>query len=523
MSTLADAVYWDPYRPDFWMDPYPVFRRLREEAPLYYNKEHDFYAVSRFADVESCFNNREVFSSARGDVMEYIKSDMDIPSGMFIWEDPPFHTVHRSVLTRVFTPKRMNALESQIRAYCVRCLDPMAGADRFDFITDFGAEMPMRVIGMLLGIPEEDQAAIREQVDAALRTEAGKPMEVSQATHHGQGFEEYIDWRAKNPSDDLMTELLLAEFTDETGTKRKLTRGEILVMVNILAGAGNETTTRLIGWTGKLLSDHPDQRALLAANPAMIPNAIEELLRYEPPGPSVARHVLKDVELYGQKVPAGSVMLMLVASANRDERRYPDGDRFDVTRQGPPHITFGRGIHACLGAALARVEGRVAIEELLKRIPNWTVDIENGKLSSTSTVRGWDTLPAFIEGAAGKTVKREAAPAAADAAPAAAAAAPGEEVWDLVLSTPMGPQGMKAQFVRNGAAFSGTMSNPEMGTREISGKISGNALTWTLGLTKPVSIKLTFDASVDGDVMTGKVKLGMFGSAGLTGKRIATA
>jgi cytochrome P450 len=222
------------------MNPYPVFRRLREEAPLYYNGQYDFYALSRFTDVESGLSNRETFSSRRGDVLEYIKADMQIPSGMFIWEDPPYHTVHRGVLTRVFTPKRMNDLEEKIRAYCVRCLDPLVGAGRFDFITDFGAEMPARVIGMLLGIPEEDQAAIREKVDAALRTEAGKPMEVSQARYRGEGFEEYIDWRTEHPSDDLMTELLRAEFQDETGTKRKLTREEILIFVNLLAGAGTK-------------------------------------------------------------------------------------------------------------------------------------------------------------------------------------------------------------------------------------------------------------------------------------------
>ena len=266
----------------------------------------------------------------------------------------------------------------------------------------------MRVIGMLLGIPEEDQEAIRERVDAALRTEAGKPMDVSQASYRGEGFEEYIDWRAKHPSDDLMTELLRAEFQDETGTKRKLTREEILIFVNVLAGAGNETTTRLIGWTGKVLSDHPEQRAELVANPALIPNAIEELLRYEPPGPSVARYVLRDVELHGKTVPAGSAMLLLVASANRDERRYPDGERFNIHRQGPPHITFGRGIHACLGSALARVEGRVAVQELLKRFPTWTVDLDNAKLSSTSTVRGWDNLPAFTGSAGRKTAHRAA-------------------------------------------------------------------------------------------------------------------
>ena len=500
------------------MNPYPVFRRLREEAPLYYNEQYDFYAVSRFSDVESGFSNRETFSSSRGDVLEYIKADMEIPSGMFIWEDPPLHTVHRSVLTRVFTPRRMNDLEQKIRAYCVRCLDPLVGAGRFDFITDFGAEMPMRVIGMLLGIPEQDQGAIRDKLDTSLRTEAGKPLEVSNASYKGAGFEEYIDWRLKHPSDDLMTELLQAEFQDETGTRRELTRGEILIFVNILAGAGNETTTRLIGWTGKVLSEHPEQRAELAKNPALIPNAIEELLRYEPPGPAVARYVRQDVEVHGQTVPAGSAMLLLVASANRDERRYPDGDRFDIHREGPPHITFGRGIHACLGSALARVEGRVALDELLKRFPTWTVDLDNAKLSSTSTVRGWDNLPALTASAGGKAAQHPATPDATKQP--AANAAPGAESWELTLSTPMGPQVMTAQIVRGGDSFAGTVSSGEMGVREITGKISGNTLTWTLSLTKPVSIKLGFEANVDRDKMTGTVKLGMFGKAALAGKRI---
>jgi cytochrome P450 len=513
-----NTVYWDPYKPDFWMDPYPVFRRLREESPLYYNEQYGFYAVSRFADVESGFTNRETFSSARGDVLEYIKADMEIPSGMFIWEDPPLHTAHRSVLTRVFTPKRMNELESKIRDYCVRCLDPLVGAGRFDFITDFGSEMPARVIGMLLGIPEEDQAAIREKVDAALRTEAGKPMDVSQAAYKGEGFEAYIDWRAQHPSDDLMTELLRAEFKDETGTTRKLTREEVLCFINVLAGAGNETTTRLIGWTGKVLSDNPDQRAALVENPTLIPNAVEELLRYEPPGPSVARYVARDVELHGQTVPAGSAMLFLVASANRDDRRYPDGDKFDVQRQGPPHITFGRGIHACLGAALARVEGRVALEELLKRFPEWTVDLDKAKLSSTSTVRGWDNLPAFTGSAVHKGSQRGATEKAASES--AVKAAPGAETWELTLSTPMGPQVMTANLFRAADKFSGTVASAEMGMQEISGNIAGNTLTWTLSLTKPVSIKLSFEASVEGDAMKGSVKLGMFGKAGLTGRRI---
>jgi len=523
MNTIDEgAVYWDPYRPDFWMNPYPVFRRLREEAPLYRNEQFDFYALSRFSDVESAFTNRGTFSSSRGDILEYIKADMDIPKGMFIWEDPPLHTVYRGVLTRVFTHKRMNELEDKIRSYCARCLDPLAGAGRFDFITDFGAEMPMRVIGMLLGIPEQDQEGIREKVDGALRTQAGKPLEVSQASYKGEGFEAYIDWRSKQPSDDLMTELLNAEFRDETDTKRKLTREEVLIFVNLLAGAGNETTTRLIGWTGKVLGDHPDQRAELVKDPALIPNAIEELLRYEPPGPSVARYVLRDVEVQGQVVPAGSAILLLVASANRDDRRYPNGDGFDIHRQGPPHISFGRGIHACLGAALARVEGRVALGELLKRFPTWTVDLDNAKLSSTSTVRGWDNLPVFTRSTGRNVARGAAADISNQSAVSEAHVADGTtkgESWELTLATPTGPQKLTAQLVRHGDTFEGTMSG-EMGVQPVSGKICANALSWTMSLTKPVAIKLSFNATTEGDTMTGSVKLGMFGKASLTGRRI---
>lgn len=519
-ASAKDSVYWDPYRPDFWQDPYPVFARLRNEAPLYYNEQYDFYAVSRFSDVERGLMDKDVFSSSRGDILEFIKANMPVPNGMFIWEDPPLHTVHRGVLSRVFTPKRMNDLESQIREYCSRVLDPLIGTDYFDFIEDLGKQLPMRVISMLLGIPEEDQEAVRDQVDARLTTEAGKPMDVSRGAPTGSEFEAYIDWRAKHPSDDLMTELMQVEFTDEKGVKRKLTREEILIFVNLLAGAGNETTNRLIGWTGKLLSDHPDQRAELVANPTLIPNAIEEILRYESPGPSVARYVKRDVELYGTKVPEGSAMLFLVASANRDERRYPDADRFDIHRDGPPHITFGRGVHACLGAALARVEGRIALQEVLKRFPEWTVDIENAKLQSTSTVRGWETLPAFIGKQGGSAVRRRRAAAAAAESPAhAPAAAAGSETWEITLSTPMGPQVMTAQIAREGERFTGSITH-QAGVQEISGTVAGNTLSWSLSLSQPVAITLGFEAVIEGDQMTGNVKLGAFGNAALTGRRI---
>ena len=391
------AVSFDPYDVDINADPYPVFRRLREEAPLYYNERYDFYALSRFDDVERGFVDHHTFSSAHGGVLEAIKARYCAPNGVFIMEDPPVHTAHRGVLARVFTPKKMNALEPQIRAYCAEVLDPLVGNERFDFVADLGAKMPMRVIGMLLGIPEEDQEAIRRQADERIRREPGQPHRY-RANHFTDDelFGDYIDWRADHPSDDLMTELLLVEFEDETGTVRRLTRGEILTFVKVLASAGNETTNRLIGWTGKVLGEHPDQRRELAADRELIPNAIEEILRFEPPSINGARFVARDVDLYGETVPAGSAMMLLRGAANRDHRVFPpDGDVFDIHRRIDHHLTFGYGIHFCLGAALARLEGRIALDEVLSRFPDWEVDTDHAELDS-SLVRGWRSLPTFL-------------------------------------------------------------------------------------------------------------------------------
>lgn len=396
-TTTGSGVYYDPYDVEIDADPYPVFRRLREEAPLYHNNKFDFYALSRFDDVERGLVDRETYISGRGAILELIKADIEMPPGVILFEDPPIHTMHRGLLSRVFTPKKMNALEPKIREFCAQSLDPLVGAGRFDFIRDLGAQMPMRVIGMLLGIPEQDQEAIRDWTDAELRTKPGQPMKYSQDRFvTGEAFAEYVDWRAEHPSDDLMTEMLHAEFEDETGATRRLTRDEVLTYVNVVAGAGNETTTRLIGWAGKVLADHPDQRRELAEDRSLVPNAIEELLRYEPPAPHVARYVSREVTHYGRTVPEGSVMVFLVGAANRDERRYPDGDHFDIHRDVGQHLTFGYGIHFCLGAALARLEGRIALDEVLQRFPEWEVDADNARLSPTSTVRGWETLPVVM-------------------------------------------------------------------------------------------------------------------------------
>lgn len=400
MTTSAtDELYYDPWHADLNVDPYPMFKRFRDEAPLYYNDEHDFFALSRFDDVNRTLVDHQSFSSARGAVLEIIKSGMEIPPGLLIFEDPPIHDIHRNLLARAFTPRKINALEPMIRDFTQKCLDPLVGGDRFDFVKDLGAVMPLRVVSMLFGIPEDYQHLVQEDGDRHVRTERGGQMTDNPegTLSDGQVFAEFIDWRVDHPADDLTTELLKAEFTDETGATRKLRRDELLMFMNLVAVAGAETTTRLIGWTGKLLSEHPDQRGQLVADRSLLPGAIEEILRYEPPALQIARHVLQDVEFYGRTVPRGSAILTLVGAANRDERRFgEDAESFDVNRAPRQHLTFGVGAHYCLGNALARIEGRIALDEIMNRFPEWDVDVDSAVFSSSSAVRGWDSMPAHI-------------------------------------------------------------------------------------------------------------------------------
>jgi len=396
--TSSSDVYYDPYDIEIDADPYPVMGRIREDSPLYYNEQHDFYAVARYADVERGLKDRDTFISSRGGILELIKSGIEMPAGVVIFEDPPTHTIHRSLLSRMFTPRKVAALEPKIREFCAQSLDEVAGSSTFDVIDAFGKQMPMKVISMLLGIPEADQEKVRDRTDRSLRTEAGAPMVVPDDGNFasGKAFNDYLDWREEHPSDDIMTELLNVEFEDETGTRRRLERNELTTYIAVVAGAGNETTTRLIGWFTKILAEHPDQRRQLVENPDLIPNAIEEVLRYEPPAPHIGRYVAKDTEFHGQTVPAGNAILFLVGGANRDPRKYDEPDRFDIHRNLGGHLSFGYGPHFCLGASLARMEGRIALDEMLKRFPEWDVDLTNATLAPTSTVRGWETLPITV-------------------------------------------------------------------------------------------------------------------------------
>jgi cytochrome P450 len=391
------SVYFDPYDVDINADPYPTYARLREEAPIYHSYRYDFWTLSRHEDVQKALANWRVFSSTRSDILDIMKAGIELPQGVVMFEDPPSHTTHRGLLSRVFTPRRMAELEDQVRRFCVRCLDPLVGSDGFDVIEELASMLPMRVIGMLLGIPEQDQVAVRTKTDVNLRTKPGKPMViVEEAVANGDMFADYIDWRAEHPSDDLMTMLLDAEFEDENGQPRRLTRHEVLTYTSVLAGAGNETTGRLIGWLAKVLAEHPDQRRAVYEDRSLISAVIDETLRFEPTGHATARYATQDIEYHGTSVPAGSAVLLLLASANRDPRRYEAADVYDIRRKDIQHLTFGYGLHFCLGSHLARLEGRVALDEILNRWAEWDVDYGGMKLAPTSTVRGWDRMPIVI-------------------------------------------------------------------------------------------------------------------------------
>jgi cytochrome P450 len=394
---LSDLSY-DPYDLAIDKDPYPVWKRMRDEAPLYYNDKHDFYALSRYQDVREASYDWRTYISGKGSVLELIKSGVEIPPGTILFEDPPAHDAHRGLLARVFTPRRIADIEPKVREFCVKTLDPLVGSPGFDLIGELGSVVPMRTIGMMLGIPEADQDALRESIDEGM-----KLSEDGTATQ-GNGldmlstpaFAEYVEWRESNPSDDLMSALLTAEYEDEDGRTRRLDREAVLSYVALLAAAGAETTTRLIGWSGKLLAEHPDQRRQLHEDLSLLPKAIEEVLRFEAPSPVQARFVTRDVEHYGGRVPEGSVMLLVTGSANRDDREFTDPDLFDIHREGSAHVSFGYGIHNCLGAALARLEARVALEELLTRWPTWEIDWDNARQAHTATVRGWEALPLLV-------------------------------------------------------------------------------------------------------------------------------
>ncbi len=392
-------LYWDPFDPSLRVDPYPLWTRLHDEAPLYYNERFDFYALSRYADVEAAHLDPRTFSSAHGTTLEMLMPD-PYPSGQIIFMDPPEHTRLRTLVSRAFTPRRMAVMEDQIRATAAGLLDRQAGQASFDYVAEFGAILPPTVISTLLGVPAERQEEMRKAIDAIFHIEEGVGMtnqvSADALRHVTEYLHELIMERRSHHQDDLLGALAEAEITEDDGTVRHLEPQEAAEFGLVLFVAGTETVARLIGWAASVLAAHPDQRAELQADRSLIPAAIEELLRYEAPSPVQARWVTSEVELHGQMIVPNSKMVLLTGSAGRDERTYDHPDHFDIHRRIDHHVSFGYGIHFCLGAALARSEGRIAIEETLDRWPTWDIDTDRARLLHTSTVRGFENLPIVI-------------------------------------------------------------------------------------------------------------------------------
>ena len=395
--TQAD-VYYDMYDRDIYASPYETFRRLRNEAPVYFNEKYDFWALSQHDDLYRVLSDRDAFISGKGGVYNIISQGIEMPPGLFIFEDPPMHTMHRGIVSRLFTPRAVAGLEAQIRELCVEIVDGLVGRDSFDFVHDFALRLPVQVIGMLVGVPKEDQSDLLAVFQQNMHEASADPESqlADGILAAAAWFNEYLDWREQHPSDDVMTQLMQFEFEDETGATRTLRRDEIVTYLTLITSAGSDTTATAISWAGSLLAEHPEQRRALVDDPSLIAQAVEEVLRCEPPSYHFCRWTAKDTEFHGRTIPAESILVMIPPAANRDERQWEDPDRFDVHRKPEQHFTFGFGPHFCLGANLARVEARVALETILPRIPEWTCDFENAELTGGIDTRGWAKLPVSI-------------------------------------------------------------------------------------------------------------------------------
>jgi cytochrome P450 len=400
-SAERDTLYWDPFDWSLHEDPHPIWRRMREEAPLYRNDKYGFYALTRFQDVLDVLLDWKTYTSVEGPILELIKSGSTSEYAKALeCRDPPSHTVRRQMLSRAFTPRAVARIEGQVRDLAARILDERVGSGGFDFVDDFGALVPAMVIASMLGTPESDIPEIRRLTDSQLALADGESADrtaFNEASDRlGEYFMEHVRARRSNPGDDLTSALVTMEFTDEHGVTRPLTDMEACQYVHILSAAGNETTARFTGWAGAVLARFPEQRAKLVDDPGLIASGVEEILRFEPPAMSLARVTTKDVELHGQVVPAGSTIVVIQAATGRDQREFPDPDPdvFDVDRKIHRTLTFGFGIHLCMGASLARMEGRIVVEEMLKRIPSWQVDWDEAEIVHLgSAIRGYRKLP----------------------------------------------------------------------------------------------------------------------------------
>jgi cytochrome P450 len=393
------SVDFDPFSEDFFNGAYETYRRLRDEAPIYYNAKWDFWALSRYDDVATANKDHETFSSAKGATLDMVKAHrdaIDVPK-VIISMDPPEHQKMRRLVSSVFTPRAIAALEDMVRDKVYERINAL-NPDSFDVVADFSALFPNEVITTMLGVPKQDRDQIRHWLDLLLERRPGEiattrsGYEASVKT--GLYYYDLVQQRRAHPEDDMISRLIETE-VERDGLVDKLTDVDITGFATMLGGAGAETVTKLIGNAMVAFADFPEQWRMLHADRSKIPAAIEELLRYEPPSQYQVRTATKEVTYYETTIPAGSAVLLVTGAATRDERMFTDPDRLNIDRERKMgfNLAFGYGVHSCLGAALARMESRIALDALLDLLPEYEVDREGLRRVAMSNVSGWSNVP----------------------------------------------------------------------------------------------------------------------------------
>jgi cytochrome P450 len=401
MSTRA-AVEFDPFSAEYFDDPTEVYRRLRDEAPVYHSERYGFYALSRFADVLAAHRDWQTFSSAHGIDLSTLSKDKELIESFrsIIMMDPPEHDRLRALVSRVFTPRAIDALEPMIREVVRSVLEPLEDATEFDAVVDFAAHFPIEIISRMLGVPEADRKAIRERLEISLHREPGQmdfTAEGEQAViESGAYFYELSAEKRKHPADDMLTRLTQVTVDRGDGVETGLDDVEIAGFASLLGGAGAETVMKLVGNAVVLFSRHPDQWQKILDDRDKIPRAVEEVLRFVPPSQYQGRFSVAAREFVGGTIPAGFPVLLLTGAATRDPRAFERADEFDIERTPGISIGFGHGVHSCLGAALARMESRVALEELARRWRRFDVDDSGLRRVHMTNVAGYSHVPVHV-------------------------------------------------------------------------------------------------------------------------------
>jgi cytochrome P450 len=389
-------VWFSPYDYALHEDPYPTYARLRDEAPVYRNDELDFFALSRHADVLGAFRDPARFSNRNGVSLDPSAYGPHAHKSMsFLAMDPPRHTRIRTLVSKGFTPRRVAELEPRIRAIAQSHLEPAIESREFDMIEAVAGKIPMDVISEMLGVPASDREEVRRLADQVLHREEGMtdvpPVGVEAAFELVTYFNAMVNERRRAPRDDLTSALMAVETDGD-----RLNEDEILSFLFLMVVAGNETTTKLISNAWYWAWRNPDQRATPFGDPDRVKDWVEETLRFDTSSQMLVRTTNSDIEIHGSVIPSESKVVLLVGSANRDDRVFEDGDRYDLDRDSSPLVSFGSGRHFCMGAALARLEARVCLGELLARVSDYEIDPQGCVRVHSSNVRGFQVMPTSV-------------------------------------------------------------------------------------------------------------------------------